>query len=61
MGEINLEKYDIANTGFFAIITVLVFNKHSWRGGRVVECTGLENRNIRNGIEGSNPSPSTQI
>ena len=28
------------------------------RGGRAVECTGLENRRPRKGIEGSNPSLS---
>src|SRR5690606_24276757 len=31
------------------------------RGGRVVECTGLENRNTRKRIEGSNPSLSATI
>ena len=31
---------------------------HSWRDGRVVECSGLENRQVGNGLEGSNPSPS---
>ena len=30
----------------------------SWRGGRVVEGTGLENRQARKRLEGSNPSPS---
>ena len=30
----------------------------SWRGGRVVECTGLENRQAFAGFEGSNPSLS---
>jgi hypothetical protein len=28
------------------------------RGGRVVEGTGLENRQARKRLEGSNPSPS---
>jgi hypothetical protein len=28
-------------------------------GGRVVEGTGLENRQTRKRLEGSNPSPST--
>ncbi len=32
-----------------------------WRDGRVDECDGLENRNIGNGIGGSNPSPSAAI
>ena len=31
------------------------------RGGRVVDCTGLENRNVRKGIEGSNPSLSASL
>ena len=30
----------------------------SWMGGRVVEGTGLENRQARKRLEGSNPSPS---
>src|SRR4051794_33345593 len=30
----------------------------TWRGGRVVECVGLENRCTSNGTEGSNPSLS---
>ena len=29
-----------------------------WWGGRAVECTGLENRQTRQGLEGSNPSPT---
>ena len=29
-----------------------------WMGGRVVEGTGLENRQTRKRLEGSNPSPS---
>ena len=29
-----------------------------WRGGRVVECTGLENQHTFTGIGGSNPPPS---
>ena len=32
-----------------------------WRGARVVESTGLENRNTLRGIEGSNPSLSAKI
>jgi hypothetical protein len=28
------------------------------KGGRVVDCTGLENRQRRKAFEGSNPSPS---
>ena len=31
-----------------------------WRGARVVESTGLENRNTLRGIEGSNPSLSAR-
>jgi hypothetical protein len=33
---------------------------HCWRGGRVVECVGLENRFTRKGNEGSNPSLSAE-
>ena len=29
-----------------------------WKGGRVVECTGLENRQRRKSLVGSNPTPS---
>jgi hypothetical protein len=29
-----------------------------WMGGRAVEGTGLENRQTRKRLEGSNPSPS---
>ncbi len=29
-----------------------------WKGGRVVDCTGLENQQRRKAFEGSNPSPS---
>jgi hypothetical protein len=32
----------------------------TWKGGRVVDCTGLENRQCRKAFEGSNPSPSAQ-
>ncbi len=32
-----------------------------WRGGRVVECGGLENRCTGNCTEGSNPSLSADI
>ena len=32
----------------------------SWMGGRVVEGTGLENRQTRKRLEGSNPSPSAR-
>ena len=32
----------------------------SWKGGRVVECTGLENRSTRKGTVGSNPTPSAK-
>jgi hypothetical protein len=31
------------------------------RGGRVVEGTGLENRQARKRLEGSNPSPSASL
>ena len=31
--------------------------KSPWKGGRVVNCNGLENRDL-NGSVGSNPSPS---
>jgi hypothetical protein len=30
----------------------------TWRGGRVVEGTGLENRQRRESLVGSNPTPS---
>jgi hypothetical protein len=33
----------------------------SWMGGRVVEGTGLENRQARKRLEGSNPSPSANL
>ena len=33
----------------------------SWMGGRVVEGTGLENRQARKRLEGSNPSPSARL
>ena len=33
----------------------------SWRGGRVDECDGLENRYTLTGIKGSNPFPSARI
>ena len=32
-----------------------------WRGGRAVDCNGLENRRPRRGSEGSNPSPSAKF
>lgn len=32
-----------------------------WMGGRVVEGTGLENRQARKRLEGSNPSPSARF
>ena len=35
--------------------------KIHWRGGRVVECGGLENRYTRKGIGGSNPSLSASF
>ena len=31
-----------------------------WRGGRVVDGSGLENQHVRKGIVGSNPTPSVQ-
>jgi hypothetical protein len=34
--------------------------KYLGRGGRVVECTALEMRHTREGIEGSNPSLSAR-
>ena len=36
------------------------YNHDTRRGGRVVECVGLENRYARKGIEGSNPSLSAR-
>ena len=33
---------------------------YTWRGDRVVEGTGLENRRASNGTEGSNPSLSAR-
>lgn len=31
---------------------------HAWKGGRVVDCTGLENRQALTSLVGSNPTPS---
>ena len=36
-------------------------HSESRRGGRVVECTGLENRRRGNSSAGSNPAPSAQL
>lgn len=36
-------------------------NIFKWRDGRVVDRTGLENQNVRKGIEGSNPSLSANM
>ncbi len=36
----------------------LVWRLSVWRGGRAVECTGLENQRALTGTGGSNPSPS---
>ena len=35
--------------------------QRNWRGGRVVECAGLENQYTYMGIEGSNPSLSASF
>jgi hypothetical protein len=35
-----------------------VFDFATWMGGRAVEGTGLENRQARKGLVGSNPTPS---
>ena len=32
-----------------------------WRGGRVVECAGLENQRARKGSVGSNPTLSASV
>ena len=34
---------------------IIRFAVEPWRGGRVVDCTGLENRSLRKGTQGSNP------
>ena len=34
--------------------------KPFWKGGRVVECTGLENQQGRKFLVGSNPTPSAR-
>lgn len=36
-------------------LVVTVDLKSTWRGGRAADCTGLENRHVSNGIQGSNP------
>ncbi len=40
---------------------VMVAKPKRWRGGRVVECTGLENQHTFTGIGGSNPPPSANL
>ena len=40
---------------------VIIYSRSPWRGGRVVEGAGLENRYIRKGIAGSNPALSATI
>jgi hypothetical protein len=48
-----------ANSRFVAIDAEANYlNLLQWMGGRVVEGTGLENRQTRKRLEGSNPSPS---
>ena len=42
-----------------AIITPVI--DHLWKGVRVVEGNGLENRRAGNGTVGSNPTPSARI
>ena len=37
-----------------------MLESYDWRGGRVVDCTGLENRSAGNRAEGSNPSLSAE-
>jgi hypothetical protein len=41
---------------FFILLRIIPARSHPWRGGRVVECNGLEIRHTGNRIEGSNPS-----
>ena len=36
-------------------------SKQNWMGGRVVECTGLENRQRGNSFVGSNPTSSASF
>lgn len=56
---------EIKNFIFSKIIYLLSSQKvvlyECWMGGRVVEGTGLENRQWGNPFEGSNPSPSAII
>src|SRR5271167_2298449 len=40
------------------VSTASLFECVTWRGGRVVDGSGLENRHTRKGIGGSNPSLS---
>src|SRR5436853_7640263 len=46
-------------TGHSSLVTC----HYLWRGGRAVECTGLENRKARKGLVSSNltPSANTQV
>jgi hypothetical protein len=41
-------------------LIILVCFSTNRKGARVVESTGLENRNSHMAIEGSNPSPSAE-
>ena len=41
-------------------LLVLIWRRYrssNWRGGRVVDGSGLENQHVRKGIVGSNPTP----
>ena len=54
------EKFE-GNIKYFNNFLVLIFIRAEtkrWRGGRVVECTGLENRHTLAGIGSSNLPPS---
>jgi len=42
----------------FEVAPETALQGESRRGGRVVDCVGFENRNVRKGIGGSNPPPS---
>lgn len=44
-----------------SVIISPVIGAFLWKGVRVVEGNGLENRRAGNGTEGSNPSPSARI
>lgn len=43
------------------VALVSAAEEESRRGGRVVDCVGFENRNVRKGIGGSNPPPSASF